>query len=361
MVAFLSCHIEKNSDMSRNSFSLENSLDLKAVHICQNIIIKSPIKLVLANNNLLIAQFRHDSLISVINLDDENNNYMTAPKGIGPHDFYDLQNLIVMPKDSIIAIHDRNYRKYSYYKINNDSVLLSDKTFIKNDFLKEKEMNTFPIPFDGDYVRYSINGRRMFTLNDKDLNILEAFGDYPGDYPGNIIINKDHFPDFPLSESDLFKLGHINRIISNPQQNILVAAGVWNDWLIFYKKNLNKMVLIKEYYTHDTFTIVTEDPLGTGGKTIGPKFTEQTIASYQDLYATEQHLYALYYGFPELDKGNPDNTCYILQFDWDGNYQKAYHLQEVISHFAVDEERDCIYATYTAKGEDPVLLRYDMY
>lgn len=46
---------------------------------------------------------------------------------------------------------------------------------------------------------------------------------------------------------------------------------------------------------------------------------------------------------------------------WANNYQKAYHLQEVISHIAVDEKRNCIYATYTPKGEDPMLLKYDIH
>ena len=46
---------------------------------------------------------------------------------------------------------------------------------------------------------------------------------------------------------------------------------------------------------------------------------------------------------------------------WDSNYQKAYHLKEVISHIAVDEKRNCIYATYTPKGEDPMLLKYDIH
>lgn len=122
------------------------------------------------------------------------------------------------------------------------------------------------------------------------------------------------------------------------------------------------MEQLMAYFSYDTFTIVSDDPFNSGssGRVLGPKHSTKTIASYQDLYATEQHLYALYYGFPELDKDNPNNTCYILQFDWEGNYQKAYHLQEVINRFAVDEQRNCIYATYTAKGEDPVLLKYEL-
>lgn len=51
----------------------------------------------------------------------------------------------------------------------------------------------------------------------------------------------------------------------------------------------------------------------------------------------------------------------IMLKAWANNYQKAYHLQEVISHIAVDEKRNCIYATYTPKGEDPMLLKYDIH
>jgi hypothetical protein len=287
---------------------------------------------------------------------------MIAPVGTGPHDFYDIQNLLFLSKDSLLAIYDMNYRKYSYYKVDKKQILIGKSNYQGSDYLKIRETNNNPVPFNDYYIMSMAKERKVLALVDRNMNVTEYFGEYPGEYPGEIDISFSLDQEFPFSESDLFKLSHYQLITTNPKQDRIVVSGKWSDWLAFFKKEGNEMKQITSYFSYDTFTKVSDDPFNSGirGRVIGPKHSTKTIASYQDLYATERYLYALYYGFPELDKDNPNNSCYILQFDWDGNYQKAYHLQEVISHFAVDEQRNCIYATYTPKGEDPMLLKYKL-
>ena len=361
LVLWSACNGSKEQD-NRGLFPLKDYTELQAEEVFPDLIMKTPVKMLIIGDKLLIAQFRQDSLIQVVDLGMKEEPYMIAPKGAGPHDFYDIQNMLYLSEDSLLAIYDMNYRKYTYYNIKDSHIYLNDMNFAESDYLRTKEGNCHPVPFGDYYILSMADEGKVLTLNDKELKVVEYFGDYPGSYPGEMDFDPKKTTSFTFSDSELFKLSHYQQIISNPQQDRVVVAGLWSDWLAFFKKGGKAMEQTAAYYSYDTFTKVSDDPFNTGSKggALGPKHSKKTIASYQDLYATEDYFYALYYGFPELDKDNPAHTCYILQFSWDGDFLKAYHLQEVISHFAVDEEQNCIYATYTAKGEDPVLLKYDL-
>ena len=365
LLLFISaCYNSANKTCENNGIlsQTEDYNEILGEPVNSDIIIKSPTKLLIIGNYLLIAQFRQDSLIQVVDLRMKEEPYMIAPKGAGPHDFYDIKNLVFLSNDSLLGIYDVNFRKYAYYYVKGDKLVLDATTFDRSDYLNPKEFNCNPTPFGDYFVMSMCQDADVLALCDKELNVINYFGRYPGAYPGENDINPAHFADFSFSDSDLFKLSHYQHIITNPQQDRVAVAGMWSDWLAFFKQEADTMKQTASFFSYDSFTIVSDDPFNSGssGRVLGPKHSTKTIASYQDLYATERHLYALYYGFPELDKDNPENTGYILQFDWDGNYQKAYHLKEVINRFAVDEERNCIYATYTPKGEDPVLLKYDL-
>ena len=294
---------------------------------------------------LLIADYQKDSLLHVVNIDNLKDTYRIAPYGAGPHDFNTIVHLQYLDEDKLIAIYDRLASAMSYYQIADNKVELDKNTFVKKDRVKTLFGNL--IPFGDNYATDGVFDNKMFKITNTTSDTLETFGEYPGDTTG--ISNPTDFYIQKLYKS----------IISNPQKDRMASAAERSDWLVFYKIDSKGILKLKEYFSYDCIADVKHLTVNNATATYSEP-NERTIASYQDLYATEQHLYALYYGFPELDKDNPDNTCYILQFDWEGNYQKAYHLQEVINRFAVDEQRNCIYATYTAKGEDPVLLKYEI-
>lgn len=363
MLSLTACnHQGTNEDSTSSLFPLKDYQEVQAVQVFPDIIMRSPVNLLVINDNLLIAQVRNDSLIQVIDLNDKTLPYMIAGKGAGPDEFYEIYNLLYFPKDSMLAIYDRNYRSYSYYKVNKNNIETQKSSFIRKDFLKQTRINSYATPLGEGYLFYEVNDGKMFSFKNKEQEVLKNFGEYPGKYPGTYS-EKPNWDgsNHEFTNDDIFSLTHAHRLTSSPDMSHAVVAGIKSDWLAFFKEEKGEVSLLKQFFSHDTYNIASTDPFNTGHHTIfGAKSTEKTLLTYAFLYPTEKYCYALYYGFPELDKDNPDNTCYILQFDWEGNYQKAYHLQEVINRFAVDEQRNCIYATYTAKGEDPVLLKYEI-
>ena len=224
----------------------------------------------------------------------------------------------------------------SYYEIKGNEITLDEKSFIRRD----KVQGVLISPFGEGYVVNAINGNKMLAYLNAKGDTISSFCEYPGDTLG---INDHRF--FPIRKFYSFT--------TSPNKNSIAVYGGYSDWLAFYTLTSDGIKKEKEYFSFETeFTIDTKAvPM-----LIGPN--EKTTTTYKDLYATDSHLYALFDGC--LTKETTPHPTYILQFSWDGRFQKCYRLGENVNHFAVDEERSCIYATYTAIGEDPVLMKYNI-
>lgn len=320
-------------------FPIKEFSELTPEQIYPDIMLKNPAGLLLVRNWLIINDLQQDSLIFVLDMEKEGAIKRLAPVGQGPFDFLGINDMHFDGKE--LGIHDYRKRSYSYYSIKSDNINLDEESLTHKDSFRGMGS-----PFADGYIRSGTQDRNLMMQISSKGDTINYFAPYPGDTLG---ISQPYF---------IMRKGYT--YITSPDKNRVVVAGNTSDWLCFFKNEKGEPKSTKEYFSFETERIFEAQYDGDRLRSFSINNSPSTLLTYRDMYATENQFYALYYGFAAESLDNPDNTCYILQFDWEGNYQKAYHLQEVISHFAVDEERGCIYATYTPKGEDPELLKYKL-
>jgi len=69
-------------------------------------------------------------------------------------------------------------------------------------------------------------------------------------------------------------------------------------------------------------------------------------SGYVDLAATQDRVFALFSGRSEFwHRGDMDLAEYIHEFDWEGQFIRAYQLDRAVEHIEVDLERNRILAT----------------
>ncbi len=68
---------------------------------------------------------------------------------------------------------------------------------------------------------------------------------------------------------------------------------------------------------------------------------EGWVYGFEDVYVTNDHVYAIYNGETAID--NPEFGRYILKYDWDGNLLKKYRSDMGIRCFAVDESSGTLF------------------
>lgn len=304
------------------------------IQYSDELMLKSPSQMIILMNHLLINDYQNDSILYSISLDNTGDIKRLAPVGQGPFDFNRIRNMHSNGKE--LTIMDLSN---SYFEIKDNEIALDEKSFIRRD----KVQGVLISPFGDGYVINAINGNRMLAYLNTEGDTISFFCEYPGDTLG-------------IYDNRFFPIRKFYNFITSPNKKNLVVYGGYSDWLAFYTLTSDGIKKEKEYFSFETEFVI---DMKAVPMQIGPN--EKTTTTYKDLYATDSHLYALYDGYLTKETENIPHPTYIIQFSWRGDFQKAYRIKENVTHIAVDEQRNCIYATYTAKGEDPILLRYDMY
>lgn len=129
--------------------------------------------------------------------------------------------------------------------------------------------------------------------------------------------------------------------------------------------------LVRSYYLIDRieFGEVSGDELrlisGTGATTV-PEFhlyghdsateysIDRNIVYYENIYAGEENVYALYSG-RRLDETDHAHSSLIEVYSWDGSPVELLHLDIPVAYFAVDEENRIIYGVNPEFSEEKIL------
>ena len=303
------------------------------IQYSDELMLKSPSQMIILMNHLLINDYQNDSILYSISLDNTGDIKRLAPVGQGPFDFNRIRNMHSNGKE--LTIMDLSN---SYFEIKDNEIALDEKSFIRRD----KVQGVLISPFGDGYVINAINGNRMLAYLNTEGDTISFFCEYPGDTLG-------------IYDNRFFPIRKFYNFITSPNKKNLVVYGGYSDWLAFYTLTSDGIKKEKEYFSFETEFVI---DMKAVPMQIGPN--EKTTTTYKDLYATDSHLYALYDGYLTKETENIPHPTYIIQFSWRGDFQKAYRIKENVTHIAVDEQRSCIYATYTPKGEDPVLLKYEI-
>lgn len=326
-------------------FPIKNYTEIQGEQICADILLKQPHSLLIVEDKLLINDRQVDSLMHMVDLKDNERFWRIAPVGQGPNDFLYLGNMQYDGKE--LMINDIQKGKFLYYNIEHGDILLDEAHLTHQD---EFRLSGNVLAFGSGYVNGMPHGDKRLTLLDKEGKTTGEFGVYPGDTVG---LHKDQDLSFTLRKP-------ISLVVS-PQRDKLAVTGITSDWLAFYHLNASgEPELVKQYYTFETENEFIAEYNGDQLAMFSVDKNDRTMETFGAIYSTNSYFYTIYKGKLMKEEPKPDDTCYLLQLTWDGKLQYAYLLHEMIDAFAVDEQRNCIYATYTAKDEDPVLLKYEL-
>lgn len=294
-----------------------------------NVFVGIPRDFYIVENNLMILDEYEGKQLTLVDLNKPSNVQRLGTKGQGPNDFLRISNLSYNPQNGTLHVFDEYARRQSSYSVKDRKVVFNDANLRKKTLLGNTIYNV--IPFGDLFVTNgNFDGKQFALLNEK-AEVVEKFGIFPG--------NKD-----AINTGVAFYLLNQNRLVVNPQETHFAAAGFMNDHLVFYVKKGDSVEKLKEYFNYDTEATPSVRDQGKG-KLYGYSENENTMRAYIDVYATETHLYALYLGLSNADLQKGGNSpCYILKFDWNGNFISGYKSDVLLLSFAVDETNGKIYA-----------------
>lgn len=305
-----------------------------------DVFIGIPRDLYIVEGNLVILDAYEGKQLTLVDLNKPSDVQRLGNKGQGPHDFLRISNLSYNPQNGILHVFDEYARRQSSYSVKERKIVFNDSSLRTKTLLANTIYNV--IPFGESFIANgNFDGKQFALLNEKS-EIVETFGIFPG--------NKD-----AINTGVAFYLLNQNRLVVNPQETHFAAAGFMNDHLVFYKKEGDSVKKLKEYFNYDTKATPSVRKQG-GGNLYSFSENESTMRAYTDVYATENHLYVLYLGLSneDLEKGN--HPCYILKFDWNGNFLGGYKSKTLLLSFAVDEANGKIYAATRPSGDSESML-----
>lgn len=334
-----------NENVSDSLFPIKDYTELQGEQISEDILMKQPRTLLIVEDKLLINDRQADSLMHVVDLKDTDRFWRIAPSGQGPNDFLYLGNLQYDGNELMVSDFQRG--KFLYYRIEGGDIALDEAHLTHHDdFRTSGNVKAF----GKGYVNSIPYEDKAMTLLDTEGKAVGGFAEYPGDTIG---YHKDNNISFTLRKG-------WNAEIS-PRRDKLVISGTTSDWLAFYRLNAaGEPEKVKEYFSFETERDFIAEYNGDQLTMFGVDSNDKTMITFDASYATDDHYYVTYKGKLAKEEAKPSDTCYLLQFSWDGKLQKAYLLHEMIGTFAVDEEHHTLYAIYTPQGEDPMLWRYSL-
>lgn len=328
-------------------FSVDDFKELKGEDFLPEMFWGMPVGIWLVDDLLVVTDTYEGQQLTVIDLKADNHVSRAGNVGNGPNDFLNIRQLVYQPDSNSLGVFDGMARSYAFYRIaNGGNIVFDDRHFLHKVHFTDGRFVYNIIPF-GDY--FLANGcfdGKPFALLDKSGNLLDFFGEYPGDKTG-------------IKDGMAYFLKNQTMLQPNLSQNRFVAAGTYNDWLIFYKQENGKLQKMKEYFSIDSNLSTTVSKEGSTTY-YGSASTEQTFRTYLYLTTTPDNVYALYFGLDEGKMQTLDRPCYVLKFNWNGELKGGYVMDRLLLSIAVDEANQTIYGVTFPGMENSKMLKYEM-
>lgn len=320
------------------SFNTADFQHLASVTLHDSVFLGSPNHVYFINDDIWMIDKYDNFQLSIMNKDETKR---VAPKGQGPNEFLNIYSVTYNSADNSICVYDDVASSCLFYRA--DSLKdLTGSNFIRQVKFRDIRTNTV-VPYHNYFITNGSFKGHNFAIIDS-VSVKNTFGDYPGEKSD-------------IEDEEPFFLKNQTIITTDPKQKYFVAGGVYNDWLVFYEGNGLSLQKTNEYHSFDskldchaekdgeyTYYSTTETP--------------QTIRAYRDFCATENNLYALYWGLSKemLDKG--ESSCYILKFDWKGNLLGGFKSDILLKTFCVNNTEDKIYAITFPQNEESKLVEF---
>lgn len=325
-------------------FTIDDAVSLQGEVIFEEQFWGNPARFYVLDSLLFVADKYDGKHLTILNL-NTGQEKRAIDFGDGPEDLMQVRDISYNKQTGALTLWDSRLKKVSAYSVEGDTIYRRDAERISREDYNIARVYDV-IPFSGGYISNGcfVNGEQFVWLNKGKEPVF--FGEYPGDKTG-------------IEIGGTFFLKTQTIMAANPNQEYFAAAGVFDDQLVFYRQVGEGFQKTKEYFSIDSQVETRYNKQGNR-ESFSSSITPETIHAYQALYPTESYLYAAYWGISEkeLDEQS-ERATYIMKFDWNGTFCEGYMIPRLISRFAVDENRECLYTTIL-NGEDYNLVQYKM-
>lgn len=285
-------------------------------------------------DELLIIDFRSDSLFHRVHVPRREYLGQYGQRGQGPEDFIHPVSLNPYGRNALCC-YDQGTRRLKVIERDSLTHRLHNSTLLTCN----GPWNFDVIPFgEGRFVVQGCIQDSLFAVIDGDGEPVCLAGEYPYRdvterslnphframaYQGPFRITPSGKMAFAAASS---KIMYIYRL----EQNRLQPVNIQAEWYSDYMPESNK----------------------GGGFSVVFK---SSVVAYRDLSLSDSRIYALYSGRLYREKGW---YCqYIHAYDWEGNLKEQYQLDVPIIFFCVDESARCIYGI--ASQPNPELVQFE--
>ena len=329
------------------SFPVDGFKELKGEDFLPDVFWGKPVGIWMVEDRLVVTDKYEGKLLTVVDLEANNHVSRVGNVGNAPNEFLNIRQLTYQPDSRSLGVYDGMARNYTFYKIDNDGDIVFDNRHLlhKVPFTDGRFIYDI-IPLGDCFLTNGCFDGKQFALLDKSGSLLEFFGEYPGDQSG-------------INDGMSFFLKNQTMLQPNLAQDRFVAAGTYNDWLVFYKQENGKLQKLKEYFSIDSNLSTTVSKEGSTTY-YGSAVTEQTFRTYLYLTTTANYVYALYFGLEEGKMTDPHTPCYVLKFDWNGELKDGYIMDCLLLSIAVDEVNQAIYGVTFPGMENSKMVKYEM-
>lgn len=304
-----------------------------------DILIGSPVDIQKDGDDLVVLDYKQDSLFHRVDLKQNLYMGMFGAKGQGPNEFIYPASLNVLG-NSCFSSYDISKKELSMIRLDTDE----NRVEISRLF-KYNQMLTFDVAPVADSL-FIVSGETdgaMFALMNKSGELLSVSDEYPYE-------NGDE-KKIPVKFRAMAYQGTL-RVCSN---GYFAYATTTAKQIHLYKvkdKMIKKVGEIVDGYGHYRPNTKREGAYGVA-------YLSNSSICYMDLAVTDKYVYALYSGrsFKKYKMAAYEGeTIYV--YDWTGKLVKTYQLDIAISQFCVDEDENRLFAT--ANIPEPTIVRFDL-
>ena len=327
-ILLLSAVISCCSGTKENSYidfdSFENA-ELLLLHGDYDLL--SPQFLSVVGSRLLVSDKHEGKLITSISLDSLSVSERVANVGNGPHEFQKIAAISRFPNSNVLTINDDIRRTISRYSLD-EGFCLTEHSFLgRESYLNKPDiLSLSPLP-DG-YLSIGGFPDGLFGFFNKEFEQIQVFGPIPGEND--------------LVSSKAFAMRNQGTLAVSPDGGYFCYAAIYSDMLSFYELKGGCFVPSKTYSSFSPDVDILTQSFN-GMDYVAVTENGNSVRGYRDIYATDRHFYALYFGIP-ANKLNEAKECYVLKFTKKGELVQGYRFNMLLKSIAVDSESGTLYA-----------------
>ena len=263
------------------------------------------------------------------------------PKGNGPSE---LLSANVDLNKNILFVNDYVKSKFSF--INIDSAI-ANKNY--KCILRSNKMTMSPtvVPY---YNKYLIENPYCFC--DSNINVYQGIEQGVPRFwvieDGKENADKDNYEFNPRN------VAVDGRIACDLENRNFVYAHFGQSIIEFYDSTLTLKKMLKGPKCMD----IRYDYYDSKRNTKQIIYKDRVPYSYLGYCCDDKYVYLMYIGdFFVNESDIYKMTTYILKFDWEGNFQKSYHIGAYLSSISKGKEIDTFYATAFNQSGEKILIK----